>query len=409
VSITNDRAACRAAKPQPANSITGPLILLFAVAVGVIVTNIFAPQTLVGLIGPSLGFNAAGGGLVATVTLLGYAAGLFLLVPLADLLENRALIVRMLACASLAAGAAALAPNAAFLLPVLFALGAACSAIQILVPIAAAMAPPERRGRVIGDIMGGLMIGILLARPIASFIADACGWRAFYGTSAVAMAMLTAILAMRLPQRRPASRSGYLVLIASLWHLLRTEPALRQRALTASLVMAAFSLFWTSIALRLSQPPFDLVRRGIALFALVGAGGAVVTPLIGRAGDRGWTRSATIASHLVLIGALALAGWAGSSEAGGPLALVLMGLGAVLLDIGVTGDQTLGRRTVNLLQPEARGRLNGLFVGLFFLGGAVGSAAAGVAWTLGGWSAVCIVGIAFAGAALLVDCIGSSA
>jgi len=134
-----------------------------------------------------------------------------------------------------------------------------------------------------------------------------------------------------------------------------------------------------------------------------------MTPLIGRAGDRGWTRSATIASRLILIGALALAAWAGPSDAGGPLALVLMGLGAVLLDIGVTGDQTLGRRTVNLLQPEARDRLNGLFVGLFFLGGAIGSAAAGVAWALGGWSAVCIIGVAFAVVALLVDCIGSSA
>jgi predicted MFS family arabinose efflux permease len=324
--------------------------------------------------------------------------------------ENRRLIVRMLLCAAVAAAAAALVPSAAALLIALFVLGAACSAIQVLVPIAASMAPPERRGRVIGDVMGGLMVGILLSRPLASFVADAFGWRAFYGVSAAAMGMLTAVLAGRLPECRPETRSGYPALIASLWHLLRSEPVLRRRALTASLVMAAFSLFWTAVALRLAQPPFDLAQRGIALFALAGAGGALATPLAGRAGDRGWTRGATIASHLVIVAALAVAAWAGSSGEGTPtLRLILMGASAVLLDIGVTGDQTLGRRAINLLRPELRGRINGLFVGLFFLGGAVGSALAGLAWASGGWPMICAIGAGFGIAALLVDGIGPSA
>jgi predicted MFS family arabinose efflux permease len=124
-------------------------------------------------------------------------------------------------------------------------------------------------------------------------------------------------------------------------------------------------------------------------------------------GDRGWTRSATIASHLVLIGALGLGAWAGSIHAGSSLLpLVVMGVCAVLLDVGVTGDQTLGRRAINLLQPEARGRINGLFVGLFFLGGAVGSAIAGVAWVSGGWMAVCIIGVLLGVFALAVECFG---
>ncbi len=391
----------------PAATISGSQTLLFATAVGVIVTNLFAPQTLVGLIGPSLGANAASVGLVAMATLLGYAAGLFFLVPLADLAENRALILRMLIAAAVAAGSAALAPTAAALLIVLFILGAACSAIQILVPIAASMAPPGQDGRVIGDVMSGLMVGILLARPLASLVADAWGWRAFYGLSAAALVLLACVLAFTLPRRRPAARTSYGALIASLFDLLRDEPVLRRRALTAALVMAAFSLFWTAVALRLAQPPFDLGQRGIALFALVGAGGAVVTPLFGRAGDRGWTRSATIACHLVLIGAMALAAWAGSAEpAAGWWPLALMGVSAVLLDIGVTGDQTLGRRAINLLQPKARGRLNGLFVGIFFIGGAIGSMLAGIAWTLGGWSDVCAIGAAFGLIALVVDRIG---
>ncbi|MGF6232070.1 putative MFS family arabinose efflux permease [Inquilinus ginsengisoli] len=400
MSVTSDSPAT--VLPQPEAILTRPLILLFGTSVGIIVTNLFAPQTLVGLIGPSLGLSAAAAGLVATATLLGYAAGLFLLVPLADLAENRRLILRMLAGASACAGLAALAPTAATLLPVLVLLGAACSAIQILVPIAAAMAPPEQRGRVIGDVMGGLMVGILLSRPLASVIAGSAGWRGFYLASAVAMALLTLVLAARLPQRQPAAETGYPALIASLWQLLREEPVLRSRALTASLVMAAFSLFWTAVALRLAQAPFELGQGGIALFALVGAGGAAVTPLAGRAGDRGWTRPASLASHLAVIGGFALAAWAGAAPSGGRLLpLVPMGLAAVVLDIGVTGDQTLGRRAINLLRPEARGRLNGLFVGLFFLGGAVGSAAAGLAWAAGGWPLICLIGAAFGAAALV--------
>ncbi|BAV46899.1 MFS transporter [Mesorhizobium sp. 113-1-2] len=401
---TNDGQLC---ERLSASTISGPQTLLFAASTGIIVTNLFAPQTLVGLIGPSLGASAASVGLVAMATLLGYAAGLFFLVPMADLAENRALILRMLLTAALAAGVAAFAPTIASLLIVLFVLGAACSAIQILVPIAASMAPPGEAGRVIGDVMSGLMIGILLARPLASLVADAWGWRAFYGLSAGALVLLAGVLAFTLPRRRPEAKSTYGALIASLFGLLRDEPVLRRRALTAALVMAAFSLFWTAVALRLAAPPFSLGQRGIALFALVGAGGAVVTPLFGRAGDQGWTRSATIFCHLVLIGAMALAAWAGAFQSGASWQpLVLMGASAVLLDIGVTGDQTLGRRAVNLLQPQARGRLNGLFVGIFFIGGAIGSLLAGVAWSWGGWPAVCAIGAAFGLVALLVDWTG---
>ncbi|TPI12785.1 MFS transporter [Mesorhizobium sp. B4-1-3] len=389
---------------EAVSTITRSQTLLLAASVGIIVTNLFAPQTLVGLIGPSLGAAASESGLVSMATLLGYAAGLFFLVPLSDLVENRVLVLRMLCAAALAATVASFAPSAASLLAVLFVLGAACSCIQVLVPVAASMAPPGQDGRVIGDVMSGLMIGILLSRPIASLVADAFGWRAFYGISAAALALLAILLGLTLPRRKPLAHTSYVGLIASLIGLLGQEPVLRRRAFTASLVMAAFSVFWTAVALRLSTPPFDLGQKGIALFALVGAGGAAVTPIFGRAGDRGFTRSATILCHLVLIAALGLAAWAGAAKAGGAwLPLILMGVSAVLLDIGVTGDQTLGRRAVNLLQPKARGRINGLFVGIFFIGGAIGSLLAGIAWAWGGWNAVCAAGAVFGVAALVVD------
>ena len=202
----------------------------------------------------------------------------------------------------------------------------------------------------------------------------------------------------------------YPSLIASLWHLLRTEPVLRQKALSAALGMAAFSLFWTAVALRLVQPPFSLGQRGIALFALAGAVGATLTPLFGRAGDRGWTRPVTIVSHLVLMAGAVLAMFAGSLDTATSLVpLAVMGAGAVLLDVGVVGAQTLGRRAINLLQAEARGRINGLFVGIFFLGASIGSAIAGIAWTSGGWTLVCGIGAGFGFLALLVDSFGKAA
>ncbi|NEI68321.1 MFS transporter [Rhizobium lusitanum] len=397
---------CLASEPEDdvSTATAAPSTLLFAVATGVIVMNLFAPQTLVGIIGPSLGFSESGAGLVAMSSLLGYAAGLFFLVPLADLLENRKLVLRMLLSALAMAIAAALAPTGWSLLIFLFLLGAACSAIQILVPIAAATAPPEHRGRVIGNVMSGLMVGILVSRPLASLFAGLWGWRSFYAVSAATLVLLAAALAMRLPERRPMVSTSYGALIGSLFQLLREEPVLRLRAFTAALMMASFSLFWTSVALRLSQSPFSLGQSGIALFALVGAGGAAATSVFGRMGDRGWTRMATLVSHLIVLASMALAAWAGSIRSGDSLTLlVLLGASAVMLDVGITGDQTLGRRAVNLLKPEARGRINGLFVGIFFLGGALGSALAGIAWDFGGWTAVCAAAAGFGVIALITD------
>jgi predicted MFS family arabinose efflux permease len=377
-------------------------VWLAAIATGVIVTNLFAPQILIGLIGPSLGMSAWQAGMISTLTLLGYASGLFLLVPLADLFENKRLILRTLCCAILAALCTALAPTALLLLVATFVLGASCAAIQMLVPLVASMAPPERRGRVIGDVMGGLMMGILLSRPLASLIADTWSWRAFYLTSAVSMAVLTGALALYLPRLRPVTRVGYGTLLASFPKLLNDEPVLRVRAWTAALVMASFTAYWAAVALRLTSAPFDLNAKWIAIFALVGAAGTAATPMAGRLGDRGWTRPTLFVSHLLIIISLGLCAWAGFVESRA-IAMSLLCIGTILFDVGVTSDQTLGRRAINLLRPEARGRLNGLFVGLFFIGGAVGAAAAALAWTLGGWTVVCAVAAFFGLLALITD------
>ncbi|MCJ2137146.1 MFS transporter [Methylobacterium sp. J-026] len=387
-------------------------MITLAIAAGVIVLSLFASQPLAGLIGPSLGLDAAETSLVTTVTLLGYAGGLFLLVPLTDLIENRRLIGRTLTAGTLALFVAAVAPSAPLFLIASFLIGLTASAIQMLVPIAASLAPEAERGRVVGNVMTGLMLGILLSRPSASVIAEYAGWRWFYGLLAGLVALLTIIIARTIPERRPSQKTSYRGLLASLLVLLKEEPILRRRAGYQGLCMAAFGIFWTTVALRLALPPFNLGQTGIAAFSLTGAAGAVIAPIAGRAGDRGLTRPATILAHLSVIAAMVLAAMGGAGSADGmpgPVALAVMAFAAVILDLGVIADQALGRRAINMLRPEARGRLNGLFTGLFFIGAALGSSLSGLTWVLVGWSGACALGGLFGLAALALSLLGTDA
>jgi predicted MFS family arabinose efflux permease len=378
------------------------LIWLGAITTGTLATNLFAPQILVGLIGHSLNMSDWQAGMINSLTFFGYTLGLLLLVPLVDLLENKRLIQRALACAILAALGTALAPSPTLLLVATLILGVSCAAIQMTVPLVASMIPSARRGQAIGEVMSGLMFGILLSRPLASLVADAWSWRGFYFLSAIAMAVLSGALGRYLPTLRPQGSVSYGALLRSFPKLLREEPVLRVRAWTASLAMASFSAFWAAVALRLPDAPFNLDARGIALFALIGVAGAAAASLAGRWGDRGWTRPLLIVAHLLIIASFAICAWAELVESR-VAALLALSFGAILLDFGITADQTLGRRAINLLRPEARGRLNGLYVALFFLGGTIGAAAASLAWAYSGWVAVCAVGAFFGVLALMTD------
>ncbi|GLQ99145.1 MFS transporter [Dyella mobilis] len=391
--------------------LTTPLTLFFASAVGVIVMNLTAAQPLTGPVSRSLGLPPELAGLVAMLPQLGYAAGLLLLVPLCDLLENRRLIFRVLICCAAFLGLSAIARSGWLFLASVSLAGATSSVIQMLVPMAASMAPEHRRGRAVGNVMSGLMIGILLSRPLASVIDGTLGWRAFFGLEAGADALLAIVLYTRLPTRKPATSARYAELLRSLWTLLRTEPLLRRRSTLAALALGAFSAFWTSIALLLSQPPFSLSMQGVAVFALAGASGAIVTPLAGYLGDRGADHATQLAAHLLMIAAVLVlgvagAGWGGFSPKAHPeLALALLVAGAAALDAGVITDQTLGRRVINLINPPMRGRLNALFVGIFFVGGAIGAVLSGAAWAWAGWTGVCFVCLGFTVAILLLGAI----
>jgi len=377
------------------------MTFFFAATVGVIVVNLSAAQPLTGPVSRALNLPPELAGLIAMLPQLGYAAGLLLLVPLADLKENRRLIVRTLACCALFLVLSSFARSGWLFLASVFLAGATSSVIQMLVPMAASMAPESRRGRAVGNVMSGLMIGILVSRPLASVIAGSFGWRTFYGVEAAADAIIVVVLYAHLPTHTPLAKVRYPELLRSLWTLLRTEPVLQRRATLAALALGAFSAFWTTIALLLEQPPFSLGMHGIAAFALAGATGAIVTPLAGFLGDRGAGSATQFVSHLAMIAAVLVlgaagAGWGGFSPSAHPvLALMLLATGAAALDAGVIADQTLGRRAINLINPAARGRLNALFVGIFFVGGAIGAMLSGAGWAWAGWSGVCAIALGF--------------
>jgi predicted MFS family arabinose efflux permease len=362
---------------------------LLAVACGLTAANIYYAQPLIGLIAPAVGLNDTAASLIVTFTQVGYCFGLVLLVPLGDLVENRALTFWTLCAAVAALLAAAFAPSAAAFLSAALLIGLASVAAQMLVPIAAHMAPDATRGATIGNVMSGLLIGIMLARPVSSLIAHAFGWRAVFLASAVATAILAFALRSLLPERRPRIAHNYFALIGSLWTLLRDTPVLRRRAAYQATLFAAFTLYWTAVPLELAGPTFGLSQRGIALFALAGAGGALSAPIAGRIADRGWSRAATGVS----LGVAALAFLLARLGAGGSM-IALLAAG-VLLDAGVQGAQIISQRTIYAVAPEARSRLNGLYIAMFFAGGAAGSAVTSLAYAYGGWNLVSWIGLAF--------------
>ena len=367
------------------------MTFLLAATCGLIVANLYYAQPLAGPISASLGLSHAGAGLIVTMTQLGYGAGLLFIVPLGDLVENRRLILAVTALATVALLGAALAPTAgAFMLAALL-IGVGSVAVQILVPYAAHLAPEAKRGQVVGNVMSGLMLGIMLSRPVASFIAQVSSWHVVFFASTGVMVLLMGVLLRALPPRLPTQRLGYGALLASMLRLARTTPVLRRRALYQFFLFGAFSLFWTTTPLLLAGPLYHLSQAGIALFALAGVAGAVSAPLAGRVADRGWIRPA---SGLAMLTVAAGFGVTHLAAPGSRLALGLLVLGAIVVDFGVTANLVLGQRAIFSLGAEFRARLNGLFMAFFFVGGAFGSAAGGWAYARGGWPMASAIGIA---------------
>ena len=269
-------------------------------------------------------------------------------------------------------------------------------AAQIIIPHAATLAAPERRGRVVGTLMAGLLLGILLARTAAGVLAGLGAWHTVYQVAAVALLLMAAALARALPAHRPGSSLSYPRLIGSVLALLRDEPLLRRRSLLGALLFAGFSVFWTPLAFLLSGPAYGYSISTIGLFGLVGAAGALAASRAGRLSDRGLGRKVSLGGLLLLLASWLLLLLASAS-------LVALIVGVLALDVAVQAVHIDNQSTIYQLDESARSRITAAYMTCYFIGGASGSTLGTLAWTQQGWHGVCAVGILLAVAALALQ------
>jgi predicted MFS family arabinose efflux permease len=368
--------------------ITPLLVFTMAAATGLSVASIYYAQPLLPTMARELGVSAARAGSVVTVAQLGYALGLLLIVPLGDLFERRALIVVMTLLAASGLFLTALAPNVKLVLAGA-ALTGLCSVVtQILVPFAATLARDEDRGKVVGTVMSGLLLGILLARTVAGALAALGSWRTVYWAGAVALLGTAAVLRRVLPRYHAPVRLTYGRLLLSIFTLFREEPVLRRRALVGASAFGTFSVLWTSMAFLLAAPPYRMAPGAIGLFGLAGVAGALAATSAGRLADRGKGDWATGILLLVLFGSWLPLAFAGRS-------LVAFVLGVLLLDLAVQGVHIGNQAAIYRLRPEARNRLTAGYMTSYFIGGALGSFLSTAAYGAFGWPGVVGVGAGF--------------
>lgn len=377
-----------------ASTMTRGMVMLFAFCCGAIVANIYYAQPIIELIAPDIGLSPAMASMIVSLTQIGYALGLFFLVPLGDLLENRRLMITttVVAIASLLAAAFIEQPNLFLLVSLL--IGFSSVSVQILIPLAAHLAPAQSRGQVVGSIMGGLLLGILLARPVSSVVTDHFGWRVMFMSAAGLMAFISVVLFLTIPKRQPDHAASYGQLLRSLGTLLRQQPILRQRAFYQACMFASFSLFWTAAPLELVRN-HGLSQSQIAIFALVGAIGAIAAPIAGRLADAGHTHLATLLA--TLFAALSFL----PALVHPAYSVIGLAVTGVVLDFCVQMNMVLGQRAIYALDASSRSRLNALYMTSIFIGGAFGSAIASSVYEHGGWLGVMLVGSAFPLVALL--------
>ncbi|GAA1979489.1 MFS transporter [Nocardiopsis rhodophaea] len=396
--MTEASTGARAGAPsalQHTGGIARSTLILMAIACGLSVAGNYFAQPLVEAIRTDLGLGPTLAGLVVTAAQAGYALGLVFLVPLGDLLERRRLAVILTALTALLLAFTAASSNGMMLL-VGTALTGLCSvAAQIVVPYAATLAAPEAKGKAVGTVMSGLLLGILLSRTAAGLLAEAGTWRTVYWINAVLMAIMALALWRALPSLRTPTSLSYAALLRSVATLLRTEPVLRIRCYLGFFSFAAFGVLWTAIGFLLATAPYNWTEAAIGLFGLVGAAGALMAISAGRLADRGHVHWVTGAGALLL----ALS-WI--PMAAGTTSLIALLIGVIVLDLAVQAVHISNQNVVYAIRPEARNRLNSAYMTSYFLGGAIGSAVTSSVRVTYGWGGVCAVGALVSVLAFLV-------
>lgn len=403
--MSSIQSAHRHAKAAtPAASLPAPLVLLLAATAGVGVASLYYSQPMLGVLGPDIGASERAVGFVPTLTQLGYALGILLLAPLGDRLDRRRIILCKTAALVLALLASGLAPGLGALLAASLAVGLAATLAQDVVPAAAVLAPEHQRGKVVGTVMTGLLLGILLSRVVSGLLAEHGGWRSVYLLAAGAMALLATALWRGLPRFAPSTQLGYGALLASMARLWHQQPTLRRAALAQGLLSVAFSAFWSTLAVMLHQQ-FHLGSAAAGSLGLAGAAGALAAPLAGRLADRsGPQRVASLGAGLALasFAALALGPWL---PAGAQMPLLVAS--AIGFDFGIQATLVAHQTQVYGLDPAARSRLNALLFTGVFIGMAAGSALGALALAQWGWPGVVALACAASAAALAVRLAGA--
>ncbi len=372
------------------------LVLIFAISTGVAVANNYYAQPLLAAIRATFHTSSGETGLLVTFAQVGYAAGLVFLLPLGDLLERRRLVVVMSVICSAGLLGAAASPD----LPLMFAaavlVGGTSVVAQILVAFAASIAGDAERGRVVGTVMSGLLLGILLARTAAGYIAEASSWRVVYVVAAGMTALLALVIRHEVPVHRERHDLSYPAVLSSVVRLFLTEPTLRRRSLYGLLSFGAFSVLWTSLAFLLAAKPYHFSTGTIGLFGLVGAGGAGMATLAGRLADRGLQATVTTLTALAIVVSFVIM-WVA------PHVLGALIVGIVLLDLGCQGIHISNQSEIYRLAPSARSRVNSAYMTCYFVGGTLGSVGSALCYGAGGWPYVAALGTAFGAAAWLMS------
>lgn len=380
---------------SPRTDLGRPAIFLMALACGVIVANLYYAQTLIDVIGPEIGMSAGMAGLITTLTQLGYGLGLFLIVPIADLFENRRIVLASIGVTVIGCLAVAASQGPLSFLVASIVTGVGATGAQVLVPLASHLAAPERQGRVVGTVMSGLLFGIMLARPVANFLAGSLGWRWIFILSAIAMVLIGVAIWLLCPTRLPRGDMRYREALTSTFSQLQQHRVVRMRAFYQAMMFAAFNLFWTAAPLALIRE-FNLGHAEIGAFALAGAGGALVAPVAGWLADRRLTRPTSLVGLAGLSIGFLLADW--TVAAGSLIGFTVM---AVLIDAAVQLSQITGQKLIFSIDPDARGRINAAYMTVMFVVGALGSVMGSATYEAGGWSASAFAGAAIGGVATL--------
>ncbi|MBY8825234.1 MFS transporter [Sphingomonas colocasiae] len=379
-----------ARSPNPAAGLSPGLTLLFAVASGLAVANAYFAHPLLDMMADDIGLSRAHAGLIVAATQLGYGLGLILLVPIGDLVDRRRLVIAQSLLSVLALVAIAFATGPAMLLATMATMGLLAVVTQAFVAFAASLAPPDARGRIVGAVTSGIVIGILLARTIAGALTDLAGWRSVYLASALSTLLVVALLYKTLPrQPKPASSMPYARLIASLFALIATERVLLVRGLIAMLIFADITTLLTPLVLPLSAPPFSLSHGAIGLFGLAGVAGALAAGRAGRWADRGHAQRVTGAALLLMFAA-----W-------GPIAMLphsmlWLVLGVVIVDFGLQAAHVTNQAMIYRTRPEAQSRLTAGYMLFYAIGSALGSSSSTIVYAHAGWGGICMLGAGIA-------------